>query len=62
MNLGKLLVMALVFVFAVFLFPYLEASIAGISGAEPLKPLFDFIPFAFIGGVFIAIFYLGFKR
>ena len=62
MDAGKYLVMGLVFVFAVFLIPILETAIIGVGGAEPLKPLFDFIPIAFIASVFLAIFYLGFKR
>jgi len=62
MNVGKIIVMALVFVFAIFLIPELETAILTVGGAETLKPLFDWIPLAFIGSVFLAIIYLGFER
>lgn len=60
MKLIDILIIAVLFVFGVFLISPLETSIGGI-GAETLQPVLSIIPILFIGGLFLAIIYLGFK-
>jgi hypothetical protein len=61
MNLENLLVIGLLFVFAIFLIPNIETAIVSISGSETLKPLFDWWPIAFIGVMFFTIYMVGFR-
>jgi len=60
MKLLDILIMGVLFIFGVFLIGDLETSIEGI-GAEPLQPVLSIIPILFIGCVFVAILYVGFK-
>lgn len=62
MDLERVLICALLFCFLVFLFGPIEIAINGIDAGETLKPLFGFIPYAFLGVGLVGIFYLGYKE
>lgn len=49
MNFERLIIVFVAFGFIAFLFPNIVTAIVGISGSEPLKPLFEWIPYIFIG-------------
>lgn len=61
MDLGKAIVIGLVFAFVAFLFPTLVTAIEGIDVGEPLKPLLNVVPYFFLGGVMFAIISLGLR-
>jgi len=62
MKLELALIAAFIFIFAVFLIPELETAVSGVDVGEALKPIFTFMPIAFIGVVFFAIFYVGYRH
>ena len=61
MHFERILMSIILFVFTIFFFGDIETAITGIAVEESLKPLFSVFPVLFIGSLFIALFYLGFK-
>ena len=58
MDLKSLLIIGLLFCFAIFLIPDLETAIGDISISDPLHPMFDALPIMFIGALFVVIGYV----
>jgi len=56
------LIIILAFSLVAVLFPSLVTGISGISESEPLKWLFDVIPFAFIGTFILVLALWGTKQ
>lgn len=62
MDFEKFLIFLLLFGFVCALFPTLVTAIAGIDPGEPLKWLFNFIPYAFLGGFIFIVALWGLRR
>lgn len=62
MDYEKLLIILLLFAFVAILFPTLVTEIDAISGSEPLKWLFNWIPYLFLGTALLAFAVWGMSR